>query len=192
MALSTEDWQNRAAHLRKAINNTTYALRECASKAEPAVIEHLEFLLAQEKVLLTFVAQAAEPKADAPWYPDASGEWVEFNGNNLPPAGSRVCVLSKRERADKVWNTFHSAHGDRWDWISIAAYKVMKPEAGTPWYPDNSGEWVETHGAEALFPDGTNLELLLCSERRSKTYQRQVTSADHIRWTTICAYKVVK
>lgn len=75
-----------------------------------------------------------------------------------------------------------------------------KPVArDTPWYPDDSGQWVEVTPGAGL-PKGldpcTNLEVLMRGERRSKSYGYGARPAGSWYWlhegdSTIVAYKIV-
>lgn len=80
---------------------------------------------------------------------------------------------------------------------------VQKPDADkpdTPWYPDDSGKWIEVPpGTGALPPgldQGARVEVLTRLERGSKTYRCRVQPTDN--WPrqcwlagTIVAYKIV-
>lgn len=69
------------------------------------------------------------------------------------------------------------------------------------WYPDCSGEWVETDGLdfETTMPDmyQTPIEVIAQHERGSKKYVRTVKTTDswfdeHSDWGNRVAYKIVK
>lgn len=64
-----------------------------------------------------------------------------------------------------------------------------------PWYPDNSGEWVECEPRKKpaeLFGADKVTRLLQC-ERSEKTFGAGfVAEADRLSWTNIVAYKLVK
>jgi hypothetical protein len=75
------------------------------------------------------------------------------------------------------------------------------PEPPTPWYPDDSGEWVEVPDDCTVcpLPDGTFVHYLLRSEREGKDYAAYSNPADELNWDLepeengrIVAYKVVK
>ena len=73
----------------------------------------------------------------------------------------------------------------------LAALKAEKHT--TPWYPDDSGEWVEGHPRE-LPPETVMSGWLLDTEREGKNY-RESNGLWHARDLTskaIVAYKVVK
>ena len=81
----------------------------------------------------------------------------------------------------------------------VAAQKTDADKPDTPWYPDDSGKWVEvTPGAGWLngLYKGARVEVLTRLERASKTYRRRAELAlnwTHERWRdgTIVAYKIV-
>lgn len=66
------------------------------------------------------------------WYPDDSGEWVEYDGSGCPlEDGVEVGVLLGSERNNKccISNMHHPV--ERWDWntkgaCGIVAYKIVK------------------------------------------------------------------
>lgn len=69
----------------------------------------------------------------------------------------------------------------------------LPPSAETPWYPDDSGEWVEFIGnkcpREAI---GKELEVLSRSERDNREYEKETLAAAKFIWSNIVAYKVLK
>lgn len=84
---------------------------------------------------------------------------------------------------------------------AIAELKVAKYGEPTPWYPDDSGEWVEVPDDCTVcpLPDGTFVHYLLRSEREGKDYAAYSNPADELNWDLepeengrIVAYKVVK
>lgn len=75
------------------------------------------------------------------------------------------------------------------------------PEPPAPWYPDDSGEWVEVPDDCTVcpLPDGTFAHYLLRGEREGKDYADYSNPADELCWDLepedtcrIVAYKVVK
>ena len=123
---------NRAGALREAINKTLVHLTPPAigggipGAVRDQLVEHLGALLKQERLLFT---------ADAPWYPDDSGEWVEVPGclTNCPvPSNVEVEVLSRSERDEQIFYK-GSKRAGQWEWDKptylpsrIVAYKVVK------------------------------------------------------------------
>lgn len=84
---------------------------------------------------------------------------------------------------------------------AIAELRVAKYGGPTPWYPDDSGEWVEVSDdcTACPIPDGTFVHYLLRSEREGKDYADYSNPADELNWDLepgedgrIVAYKVVK
>ena len=77
----------------------------------------------------------------------------------------------------------------------LTTYEIhVQPEAEKPWYPDDSGEWVEVVGGQRPnLPKGTKVHWLTRNER-AKTVYTEFVSCDvrEFNWSNICAYKVVK
>lgn len=139
----------QASALRAAIDKTvsTLGLHSAgwgthAEGARPSLLNHLNYLLEQERLLFTHVVVLPEtkthPVADTPWYPDDSGEWVEVPDDlmSVPPeldADNKVKVLCKEDREDRNCNFGVTYAGEfRWDIAPteghrIVAYKVVKP-----------------------------------------------------------------
>ena len=67
-----------------------------------------------------------------------------------------------------------------------------------PWYPDDSGEWVEIHHYRELMrlPVATTVEVLSRLERQRKHYTRDLFVAGdldlYVSLSSIVAYKIVK
>ena len=69
-----------------------------------------------------------------------------------------------------------------------------------PWYPDNSGEWVEHDGSGQPVGDGVLVEVLMVGERDERDYAIRVREAKYWDWGAslydpnedIVAYKVCK
>ena len=93
----------------------------------------------------------------------------------------------------------------------LAAAKAPAPippnstelEPSTPWYPDDSGEWVEVPedlvGRPAALPPETRIEVLLHDDRKEHAYKACTAMAKNWMWAIspgmggrIVAYKVVK
>lgn len=79
-----------------------------------------------------------------------------------------------------------------------SSIKYAKPVEAAPWYPDDSGEWVEYRGDCNPVEYTTLVEILMESERDDMDYGACVNEAGTYRWsltgcnTDIVAYKVVK
>lgn len=72
--------------------------------------------------------------------------------------------------------------------MPMANDTVVQP----PWYPDDSGMWAETYGAQPVtISDFTQVELLTPGERIHKKYLRAVTSAKDVAWENVVAYRTV-
>lgn len=89
--------------------------------------------------------------------------------------------------------------------LFTARVAVQKPDAdtpGTPWYPDDSGKWVEVPPGTRALPPGLDpnalLEVLTYGERIVKSYKYRVRSARRWCWalqndsSTPVAYKIVE
>ena len=89
--------------------------------------------------------------------------------------------------------------------LFTACVAVQKPDAdtpGTPWYPDDSGKWVEVPPGTRALPPGLDpnalLEVLTYGERIVKSYKYRVRSARRWCWalqndsSTLVAYKIVE
>lgn len=70
----------------------------------------------------------------------------------------------------------------------------LPPIAEKPWYPDDSGEWVEHDGGR--MPDGLNssknVEIISPDERKRKEYTMIKFDPVGLDWSYIVAYKVAK
>lgn len=71
---------------------------------------------------------------------------------------------------------------------------VAPPAPKKPWYPDDSGEWVEVvDGRKPSLPKGTRIVWLTSMERSKRDYFKpEPELAENLSWSTICAYKVAK
>lgn len=139
----------QASALRTAIDKTvsTLGLHSPAGDtitegARQALLNHLDHLLAQERILFAHVVVLPEtktrPAADTPWYPDDSGEWVEVPDDLMgPPAGLKAHDLVEtllRDERDRRSHTKGANSVDLWQWNiapkrnhRIVAYKKVKP-----------------------------------------------------------------
>lgn len=68
----------------------------------------------------------------SPWYPDDSGEWIEYDGSGQPVDNDVVMeVLLHGERNEHYWYTM-PLRASEWDWdievgsAKIVAYKIVK------------------------------------------------------------------
>jgi hypothetical protein len=80
---------------------------------------------------------------------------------------------------------------------AIAELRVAKYGEPDPWYPDDSGEWVEWPGGDRPVSKHTLVEILCESERALQSFHPQGFEAGIYCWSAgatdrIVAYKVVK
>lgn len=69
-----------------------------------------------------------------------------------------------------------------------------KPASEQPWYPDDSGEWVEVVGGQTpTLPKNTKVHWLTLNERVRGVYtEYNPRYVCELSWSDICAYKVSK
>lgn len=195
---------DQAAKLRNASQATTSALAvlTASSSLQTVLQTHLAELLVQERALFGCDTEAT------PWYPDDSDQWVEVPpGTRALPPGldpnwlSEVLTSTERRTATYTGRAYPSKDW-RWHSMHIVAYKIVAPAAkDTPWYPDDSDQWVEVTPGAGL-PKGldpcTNVEVLARGERSAKSYKYWARAARCWRWelqtdsNTIVAYKVAE
>ena len=106
------------------------------------------------------------------------------------PARAELNPVAK-EVARTVW---HAAQNDLVS--QLRSYPLPFGQAlqePTPWYPDDSGEWVEGHPRD-LPPDTLMAGWLVMAEREAKSYTilESVWPAKELTSPNIVAYKVVK
>lgn len=102
----------------------------------------------------------------------------------------------------KVENVFNMSLEYFLNKVEDGHYKII-PEQEKPWYPDDSGEWVEVPDdlmemPKELHPED-EIETLRLDERESKDYVYNVYSASSWKWNSdfgvakrVVAYKIVK
>ena len=67
-----------------------------------------------------------------PWYPDDSGEWIEYDGSGLPVDGREVIEVLMREEREYRYYLLHQISAWQFSWANcghgsdIVAYKVCK------------------------------------------------------------------
>jgi len=140
---------------------------------------------------------------EKPWYPDDSGEWVEVPNTMMtpPPVGEDTIVeaLYLNEREGKTYQK-NTTTCKSWQWhkdvknhYRIVAYKVAAPSVATqtPWYPDDSGKWVETHGVDPELSDRLQVQALSIVERENYRHVATHYRPSTVSWPKIVAYKVV-
>lgn len=197
---------NHAAKLRNAIQSTTSALAvlTASSSLQTVLQTHLTELLVRERALFGCDTEPKPVAKDIPWYPDDSGEWVEVPPGTraLPPGldpDGLIEVLTYGERQSATYaGLVRPAKG----WLGlvehIAAYRVVATAAkATPWYPDDSGKWVEVPQGTRALPPGLDpnclSEVLTTTERRTETYIGRAYPSKDWSWHGghIVAYKIV-
>ena len=199
---------NQAAKLRNAIQSTTSALAvlTASSSLQTVLQTHLAELLVRERALFGCDTEPKPVAKDTPWYPDDSGKWIEVPPGTraLPPGldpNALIEVLTYGERQAAAFaGLVRPAKG----WLvlvePIAAYRVVAPAAkDAPWYPDDSGKWVEVPPGSG-FPKGldlgTTVEVLARGERIAKSYKYWARPAGSWYWLhkgdiNFVAYKIV-
>ena len=141
-----------------------------------------------------------------------SGKWVEVSSEAIARPKSLkkntwVHYMLKYERDERRVDVNTLSRAKDIDWnkgspdrsFSVVAYKVA-----TPWYPDDSGKWVEVTGKGR--PKGlkksTVVEALLAGERKGKQFTSVTDKAGDLDWSradqallehsVIVAYRIVK
>ena len=127
-------------------------------------------------------------------------EWsVDATTKLMPELGVDPARATK-----KTWSALADAYlrtGGIVDPGSTVIPDMLRPGESyrlLPWYPDDSGEWVEiTHFRELMrLPLDTTLEVLSRLERQRKQYIREVFVPDdldlYVILSSIVAYKIVK
>lgn len=73
-------------------------------------------------------------KTEDPWYPDDSGEWIEYDGLEMPvPGDTLVLILLEWERTDRRTGVAEDipAPANDWGWgnlpngLDIVAYRLV-------------------------------------------------------------------
>ena len=122
--------KNGAEDLKKAIHYLQMALE--FDYGIRTKVEYDSGLVAQTQQ----VGAVLETKQVEPWYPDDSGEWIEFKADkqNVNPANGQLCVevLTSFEREDKFYHK-EIGRDDCFDWSGdmedhIVAYKIVNKE----------------------------------------------------------------
>lgn len=183
----------------------TYGERQSATHA--GLVRPAKGWLGLVEHIAAYRVVATAAKAD-PWYPDDSDQWVEVPPGTraLPPRLDPNClseVLTSTERRTATYiGQAYPSEGWSWHGGHIVAYKIVAPAAkDAPWYPDDSGKWVEVTPGSG-FPKGldlgTTVEVLVRGERIAKSYKYWARPAGSWYWLhewwrdgTIVAYKIV-
>ena len=80
----------------------------------------------------------------------------------------------------------------------VVADKAKPSNPLKPWYPDDSGEWIEYDGSGQPLDDGELVEVLLGYERNDQDYYKQFNVVESYDWSwtkdseQVVAYKVCK
>ena len=197
---------DQAAKLRNAIQSTTSALAvlTTSSSLQTVLQTHLAELLVRERALFGCDTEAKPVDKATPGYPDDNGKWVEVppGARALPPGldpNALIEVLTYGERQSATYaGLVRPAKG----WLGlvehIAAYRVVSTAAkDTPWYPDDSGKWVEVPPDVGNRPDGLHPATLVATLSSGERDERQhrwpaPLKARNWNWRDIVAYKVVE
>lgn len=97
-----------------------------------------------------------------------------------------------------MWHPCNSERGPLWDsWMQYRCHPEDRepPTTEKPWYPDNSGEWVEVPDDCVDCPvDPSEMVMSLSRfERETRNWIGQsITNARDWHWPNLVAYKVVK
>lgn len=162
-ALKVGDWARlteaaRGDYLALAIDNPT---TERLKRGAP--VEALDRSHAKIRGVDRLIPVTALERVEAPWYPDDSGEWVEWYGWANPVPGARVEWLVAHERKARRYKRQVKDSEDIsiWNTGSIVAYRVVQAAqpAETPAPAD--GGWIPWHGRECPVPAGIKIEVTL-------------------------------
>ena len=94
-----------------------------------------------------------------------------------------------------VWGEWSDAISSGPLWLPQQEYRRHPDD--TPWYPDDSGDWVEWPGGDCPVSKHTRVDILCESERALQSFHPQGFEDDIYCWSAgatdrIVAYKVVK
>lgn len=200
-----------ASRIRAAINDTVSSLRPAPGfppETHATLQTHLDALLKTELQALTGQAPEAD-LADTSGYATCRSAAVStlrnmgyvWRGGVLwaPPIGE----VPSRFTADPLGRTHIDPRKDPVPDADRAAGRVNLADVvkDTPWYPDDSGDWVEVPDdcTTCPVPDDTHINYLLRQEREEQKYHEYRYVAHRLNWrlhpeksTRIVAYKVVK
>lgn len=211
--------QPRAEALRTAVIGTAQTLRHYPEgDAKTLLTEHLALLQEAELIFLTdaFVEEEShDVKYDSEQiFPDiseldrAAGR-VNLRKTDADPHAElrKTWAPGQRWQArawrDGVWGEWTDANSGGPLWFPHQQYRRHPDDIDQPkpWYPDDSGEWIEVPDDCMTCPvDGdTRIEYLAAYERSGANYIRDVIEADELSWgypaessVRIVSYKVVK
>ena len=198
------------ARIRTAIECTTNQLRPpvmgpgLPESTRTALQVHLDALLKEELRALTGQA----PEGDLAGFAEQNEKFAQDMGlrkDPEPPIYENLWLQATSDLnaamglVQQNQEFFGAQCGD--DKIKVIgeffvkwAALMMEPKADTtPWYPDDSGDWVEGHPRE-LPPNTPMAGWLFRSERDNKAYPTPESdwTAGELRNRNIVAYKVVK
>lgn len=204
----------RAEALRTAILGTAQSLRHSPEgDVRTLLTEHLALLQEAELIYLTdaFVGEGEEQigAESERVLPDLN----EFAARNEKFAKDNGLRGDPHAELRKTW-----APGQRWqrkemggDWVDTPKPSWLESvdyrrhpddiDQSKPWYPDDSGEWVEVPDdcVDCPVPHTTRVQFLYAKERKAETFNDQSAVAGDICWDArphdpyrIVAYKVVK
>ena len=169
--------------------NLTTAIQEAERFLERAKVLH-DMLRASDRRQITTEKETMNPldQTDVANLRESIRATVaHLSGKTVPEAGTALQkhleFLLAQERA-----------------LFTTGVAVQKPDAdtpGAPWYPDDSGKWVEVPPGTRALPPGLDpddlSEVLTSTERRTATYVRRARPSKDWRWHGghIVAYKIV-
>lgn len=191
--------ERTAAVVRTAIDQTIDQLEglDAGTPLSDMLVAHLGVMLTIESRMLAVAPKSNElvvTTTTALWYPDDSGAWIETNRLDPGlPAGTRVWYLTFVERKYGVHHE-DTRLASRISWDKVVAYKVVREQPAAnekPWYPDDSGSWVETHGVDPELSDRLRVQILAEIERDRKMHIPTAFLPSVVNWPRIVAYKVV-
>lgn len=112
-----------------------------------------------------------------------------------------IALLSRNRTGDPIKDKWIDAQIEMYVGYEVklaqllTTYEIhVQPAGEKPWYPDDSGEWVEVvDGRKPSLPKGTRIVWLTSMERSKRDYFKpEPELAENLSWSTICAYKVAK
>ena len=174
--------ERTAVVVRTAIDQTIDQLEglDAGTPLSDMLVEHLGVLLKMEKEMLSEVQVVDEPCDHS----IQKGDTVKTSGWQLSELHVVDVNHALRVAAVRLGPT-----GDIVVWPLAGMVKVAPTEK--PWYPDDSGQWVETHGVDPELSDRLRVQLLAEIERDRKMHIPTAFLPSVVNWPRIVAYKVV-
>lgn len=204
---TTHGWQRLDATKRQALTAIADKIARILS-GDPEYADNWHDIQGYAKLVEDRLGSKTGSAADAP-ITDPDG-WIAWHGGKCPVAKGTLVDVRYRNSAERhnipaleLISGDDDASYAYWknDGMSndIIAYRLSKP-AETPWYPDDSGEWIEVKGGKR--PVGLRgrqrVEALLSSERENERYTELSAPVADWDWGlsedggyTIVAYKPI-